>query len=75
MAEREGSGTPWIAFLCGVILVALIGVGIVMYNGGLQPRETAELELNVPDVNINPPDVNLPEAPPLPTPSGEAPAE
>ena len=75
MAERESSASSWIAFLCGVVLVAVIAVGVVAYNGGMQPRETAELELNVPDVNINPPDVDLPDPPPLPVPATEAPAQ
>lgn len=67
MAEREGGGSsPWVAFLAGIILVAIIAVGIVAYNGGMQPRETAELELNVPDINVNPPDIDLPEPPPAP---------
>lgn len=76
MAEREGGSSSWVAFLAGIILVAIVAVGIVAYNGGLQPRETAELELNVPDVNVNPPDVNLPEPPPAPSmpPSAETPA-
>jgi hypothetical protein len=74
MAEREGGGSSWLAFLCGIVLVALIAVGIVAYNGGMQPRETAQLELNVPDVNINPPDIDLPEAPPMPTPPSAEPA-
>lgn len=67
MAEREGGGSSWVAFLAGIILIAIIAVGVVAYNGGLQPRETAELELNVPDVNVNPPDVNLPSPPPAPS--------
>lgn len=75
MAERESSSSSWIAFLCGIVVVALIAVGVVAYNGGMQPRETAELEINVPDVNINPPNVDLPEAPPIPMPEAEAPAQ
>ncbi|MGD9968151.1 MAG: hypothetical protein AB7T59_16650 [Hyphomonadaceae bacterium] len=77
MAEREGSGSsPWIAFLAGIIIVAIIAFGVVAYTGGLNsPRETAELELNVPDVNVNPPDINLPEPPPAPvTPPSAEPA-
>ena len=74
MADSEGGGGGgWVAFLAGIILVAIIAVGIVAYNGGLQPRETAELELNVPDVNVNPPDINLP-APQVTPPAAEAPA-
>ncbi|MGE0742584.1 MAG: hypothetical protein AB7O98_14685 [Hyphomonadaceae bacterium] len=68
MAEREGGGSsPWVAFLAGIILVAIIAVGIVAYSGGFnQEPRTAELELNVPDVKINPPDIDLPEPPPAP---------
>lgn len=63
MAEREGGGSsPWVAFLAGIILVAIVAVGIVAYTG-MQPRETAELNLNVPDVNINPPEIDLPDPP------------
>lgn len=75
MAEREGGGSsPWIAFLAGIVLVAIIAFGVFAFSGGLQqPRETAELELNVPDVNVNPPDINLPEPPtnPVTPPSAE----
>lgn len=76
MAEREGGGSsPWIAFLAGIILVAVVAVGVFAFSGGMQPRETAELELNVPDVNVNPPDINLPEPPPAPvTPPSAEPA-
>lgn len=76
MAERESSGgsSPWVAFLAGIILVAVVAFGVVAYTGGLQQRETAQLELNVPDVKVNPPDIDLPDPPTLP-PSAEAPAE
>lgn len=77
MADNEGGGGGgWVAFLCGIVLVAIIAVGIVAYNGGIQPRETAQLEVNVPDVNVNPPDVNLPEPPAVTPPAAEpAPAQ
>jgi hypothetical protein len=79
MAEREGGGgSPWVAFLAGIILIAVVAFGVIAYTGGLQQRETAELELNVPDINVNPPDIDLPEPPPAPvTPptANEAPAE
>lgn len=79
MAERESGGgsSPWVAFLAGIILVAVVAFGVVTYTGGLTEQRTAELELNVPDVNVNPPDIDLPEPPPAPTmpPSAEAPAE
>lgn len=78
MAEREGgSGSaPWIAFLAGIVLVAIVAVGYFAYSGQ-QPREQAELELNVPDVNVNPPDINLPPPPQPATPPAaeQAPAE
>lgn len=78
MADREGGGSsPWIAFLAGIVLVAVIAFGVVAYTGGMQQR-TAELEVNLPDTNINPPDIDLPDPPPIPTmpPSAEpAPAE
>ena len=65
MADREGGSSSWIAFLAGIILVAIIAVGIIAYSGGLQPRQEAELEIEMP--NINPPDVDLPAPPPAPT--------
>ncbi|HYD88791.1 MAG TPA: hypothetical protein VEA80_15055 [Vitreimonas sp.] len=79
MADREGGGSsPWLAFLAGIVLVAVIAFGIVAYSGGFQQQRTAELEVDLPDTNINPPDIDLPEPPPAPTvpPSAEpAPAE
>ncbi|MEZ5960006.1 MAG: hypothetical protein R3C30_06200 [Hyphomonadaceae bacterium] len=75
MAERESGGSsPWVAFLAGIVLVAVVAFGVVAYTGGLQQRETAQLELNVPDVNVNPPDIDLPDPPTMP-PATEAPAE
>jgi hypothetical protein len=80
MAEREGGGaSTWIAFLAGIILVAIVAVGIVAYTGGLpqQRDRAAELQIDMPDVTVNPPDVDLPPPQPLqqpPTaeqPSGE----
>jgi len=69
MADREGgSSAPWVAFLAGIIIVALVGLGIAAYTGNLNTqREQASLELNVPDVNVQPPDVNLPSPPPAPS--------
>lgn len=69
MAERESGGgsSPWVAFLAGIILVAVVAFGVVAYTGGLQQHDTAQLELNVPDVNVNPPDINLPDPPPAPS--------
>lgn len=78
MAEREGGGSsPWVAFLAGIILVAVVAFGVVAYTGGLNQHETAQLEVNVPDVKINPPDIDLPSPPPAPAmpPTAEAPVE
>ncbi|MBC7769217.1 MAG: hypothetical protein H7124_10560 [Phycisphaerales bacterium] len=67
MADKEGGGpSPWIAFLAGIVLVAVIAFGIVAYSGGFQRDSTADLEINLPDTNIDPPDINLPEPPPAP---------
>lgn len=67
MADREGGGSsPWVAFLAGIILVAVVAFGVVAYTGGLQQRETAQLELDMPDVKVNPPDIDLPDPPPAP---------
>lgn len=80
MAEREsgGASSPWIAFLAGVVLVAVIGFGVFAYTGGLAEREVADMQIDMPDVKIDPPDVNLPEPPPAPqmppSASEEAPA-
>lgn len=68
MAEREGGGSsPWIAFLAGIILVAIVAVGVVAYSGGFnQQSRVAELEFNMPDVKVDPPEIDLPEPPPAP---------
>jgi hypothetical protein len=76
MAENEGGGgTPWIAFLAGIILVAIVAIGIVAYSGGFNPQQqrTAELEFNMPQTDR--PDIDLPEPPTTPTmpPSAEQP--
>lgn len=66
MADREGGGAPWIAFLAGIVLVAVIAFGVVAYTGGLQPQRTAEFEVNLPETKIPPPDIELPSPPPAP---------
>ena len=66
MADREGSSsTPWIAFLVGVILVALVAVGYFV-TANQAPREQAQLEINMPDLP-KAPDIDLPAPPPAPT--------
>jgi hypothetical protein len=67
MADNEGGGgSGWLGFLAGIIVVALIGVAIYAYAGAGHPQQQAQLELNVPNVKINPPDVHLPSPPPAP---------
>lgn len=77
MASSESSsGSGWLGFLAGIILLAIVGVGIYAYTGGFQQRQTAQLELNMPDVKVNTPDVDLPSPPPAPSvpPAADAPA-
>jgi hypothetical protein len=65
MADREGSSsTPWIAFLVGVILVALVAVGYFV-STNRAPQEEAKLEINMPEMKA--PDIDLPAPPPAPT--------
>lgn len=67
MADREGGGSsPWVAFLAGIILVAIVAIGIVAYSGGFGRQETAQLQIDTPDVQLEAPDVDLPEPPPAP---------
>ena len=58
---------------------SIVAIGIVAYSGGFnRQQETAQLEMNLPDVKVNPPDIDLPNPPPAPTtpPSAEqAPVE
>lgn len=64
MAERESSGGGWLGFIAAIALVAVIGAGIYAFTGMGQNRDVAELEINVPDVD-------LPEPPTVVPPSAE----
>ena len=68
MAEKESGGgsSPWIAFLAGILVVAVIGFGVYAYTGGLAEREVAEMQIEMPDVKIKPPEIDLPTPPPAP---------
>jgi len=66
MADRDGGSSPWLAFIAGIVLVAVVGLGIYAYSGGLQPQRTAQLEINMPNVDVPEPDIDLPEPPPAP---------
>lgn len=76
MADTESSdgSSGWLGFLAGIAVIALIGFAIFAYVGNHQQR-TAQLDVNIPNVKIDPPDVRLP-APPVPaTPPRAQPAQ
>lgn len=66
MAERERSGSGWLGFIAAILFVGVIGLGFYAYNNGFAEPEIAQLD--VPDVDVNLPDIDLPEPPPLPAP-------
>ncbi len=70
MAENSSGGaTPWLAFLVGGLLVAVIVIGFVMYSGGgAKPSvpESVNVDINVPKPAL-PEGPKLPDAP-IPTP-------
>ncbi|HVY86126.1 MAG TPA: hypothetical protein VG943_13410 [Caulobacterales bacterium] len=83
MAESNsgGSATPWLAFLVGIVVVALLVVGFYAF-GGAQPQRTAELNINTPQIetpkvnppdlpDVNPPAVQPPASNPAPASSGQ----
>ncbi len=67
MAEKEGGGgsAPWLAFLAGIVLVAVIGFGVFAYTG-MGRQDVADMQIDMPEVKIEPPEINLPEPPPAP---------
>ncbi|MBI3438649.1 MAG: hypothetical protein HY054_08385 [Proteobacteria bacterium] len=67
MVDREGDGSGWLGFIAGVVVVALIGVAIYTYADAGHPRQQAQIELNVHDVKLNPPDIHPPSPPPEPS--------
>lgn len=68
MAEREGGGSSgWLGFIAGIALLAVIAIGVVAYTGGFnRPQETAQLEIEAPDIDVETPDIDLPNPPPAP---------
>jgi hypothetical protein len=67
MADNDGGGgSGWLGFLAGALVVALIGAAIYLYAGAGRSQQQAQLELSVPNVKLNPPDVHLPSPPPAP---------
>ena len=69
MAEREGGGSSgWLGFIAGIALLAVIAIGVVAYTGGFnRPQETAQLEIEAPDIDVDAPDIDLPNPPPAPS--------
>ncbi|MDP3661093.1 hypothetical protein [Phenylobacterium sp.] len=63
MADTETRATPWLAFLVGGLLVAVVVIGLVMYSGG----GVSAPEAKSVDINLNMPKAPaLPDAPKLP---------
>lgn len=69
--ETKSSATPWLAFLVGALVVAVVAIGAMVWSGQ-GPDQVASLpeqvDMNVnlpeaPDVDVTVPEVNLPEAP------------
>ncbi|MEJ0060805.1 MAG: hypothetical protein WDM79_15030 [Terricaulis sp.] len=87
MADSDSGGssaTPWLAFLTGIVVVALLVVGFFAFTGTRPEQQTADLnlptieapEINLPD-NVQPPSVDLPDVtinPPAAEPAPAAPA-
>lgn len=68
MADRQGSSTPWVAFLAGIVLVVAVIAVFLMYSGA-RNVEPADVRVEVPDVEvppINPPDMDPPTIDPPP---------
>jgi hypothetical protein len=65
--DRNGSATPWLAFLAGVLLMAAIGFFAFMQ---LAPqRAERDLDINLPTVQAPSP---APVVPPAPAPAPQA---
>jgi len=58
MAAESKSSPPWLAFLVGGLVVAVVVIAFVVYSGGglSQPQIPSSVEV----------DVNLPKPPPIP---------
>jgi hypothetical protein len=69
MAESDSgnSATPWLAFLVGIVVVALLVVGFFAFTG-TSPQRTADVtmptiqtpDINLPDINVTPPTAQPP---------------
>ncbi len=58
--------SPLAGLLALIVLVAIVGLGVFAYSGGFAPQRTADLEINVPNIDLPEPDIELPEPPPAP---------
>lgn len=43
--NRSTGGTPWVAFLAGIILVAVVAFGVITYTGGLQETPSEQVQI------------------------------
>lgn len=50
--KSSGSGAGW--FIAGALVVALIAVGLLYYNGYFTQEDELSIELNVPDLEKAP---------------------
>jgi hypothetical protein len=51
MAEREGGGgSGFVGVIVGALLVAVVALGFVAYNGGFGGGQTADISIEAPDI-------------------------
>lgn len=69
MADSESRSTPWLAFIVGALLVAVVIIGLVLYSrggiGGAAPK-SVDVDLNVPKAPSLPDTPKLPDVVPEP---------
>ncbi len=64
MADSSSSATPWLAFLVGGLVVVVAVIGFLVYSGQ-GPANTKTV-----DINVRPPAISPPAAPPAPAGNG-----
>lgn len=67
MAERSGGNTG-LALLVGALLVAVAGIGYMVWSGGALDRKPVEVELKLPDAPAMPAPTPMPNPQPAPAP-------